>query len=169
MKPAKVLNIEDSRKGTVLFLVNGMDDELAHRLLGQVLKRIKEFSIRYDSDADGKVLARAVEIDFASRGGEFLIGVFFKDGTVTGHILVKKDFYYGNFFAYVHQMEIDRHSGVTRQQEIDALHFVEQWARGFGAKKIKAALPSDLHVRRLKMLYQFKPSLTIANKEIVYG
>ena len=164
MEAEKVTPIESARRGVVVFLDRAMDSEIAHFLLGQVLKRVKEFSRQYDTDADGGELARAVEKDFAADRQTFLICVFVKDGRVVGHLLAKEDLYYGRKFVYVHQHNLDRHAGISKEQELSALKHVEGWAKALGASGLRAAAPSEAHVRRLRD-YGFNSFLTVVRKD----
>jgi hypothetical protein len=148
----------------VLHLRREMDYEIRHNLLGTALKRIDEFCAAYDTDADGRELAKEVERDFLSDHPQFFIVLAVCGGEVIGHLLAKLDHYYGRTFCYFHQLEIDE--TVDRQYVDAGMAMVMDWARENRAQGLRAAVPSKAHERRLKWLYGFKPNLTVLEKEL---
>lgn len=144
----------------VIVLTESMDVELKHRLLGQVLRRIRDFSTKYDADGDPRIVAREVELDFASSGGKYLILTAVRDLEVVGHLLARAIDYFGHRYIYVQQMELDERSGVTLAQERGAFKAIQAWQRGIGARGIRAVAPTPAHVRRLRMLHGGQAILT---------
>ncbi len=148
----------------VLHLRREMDYEIRHNLLGTALKRIDEFCQTYDTDAEGRELAKDVERDFLSDRPQFFIVVAVRGGEVIGHLLAKLDRYYGRTFCYFHQLEIDE--AVDRKHVDAGMAMVMDWARENRVQGLRAAAPSKAHERRLKWLYGFKPNLTVLEKEL---
>lgn len=138
-----------------------MDVDLRHWLLGKVLKRIRAFCERYDSDGDGLVLSRDVEKDFVKDGDrEFLIIVGVRKLQIVGHLLANTYCYRGRLYVYVGQMELDTGSGITLEQERAAFEIIKNWRKELRADGIRAAAPTAMHIRRLQMLFGFTPFLT---------
>lgn len=137
-----------------------MDEELRHLFLGQVLKRIRNFCDKYDSDGDPIVMSHEVERDFTKeRDHEFLILIAVNEELkVVGHLLANAYSYYGKLYICVSQMELDQ--GLSLDSEKKAFAVIKQWQGEIGARGIRAAAPSALHIRRLKMLHGAETSLT---------
>src|SRR5262245_13679835 len=85
------------KRPVVLQLHRAIEEETRHFLLGQVLRRIREFDLLNNPEADGKVHARAVEWDFAQdqQDQRFFIVVAVKDARIVGHLLAKRLENYG--------------------------------------------------------------------------
>lgn len=152
----------DKEKTVLIVLTRDYDVELRHRLLGQLLRRVKEFAAKYDTDGIPQVVARAVEWDFAKdkEDQEYFIVVGCQGLEIVGHLLCRSINYFGNRWCYVQQMEIDEGSGITLNQERAAFSAVKAWAKTVGAVGIRAVAPSPVHVRRLRMLHGGKPKHT---------
>lgn len=153
----------------VLQLRREMDSEFFHSILGTVLKRIRAFCELYDMEAQGAVLAHAVESDFVkdSKDQEFFILVAIRGANIVGHLLAHMDFYYGSTLAYVHQNEINAAARIDEDQSQLALSLVNDWAKARGATKIKAAALTERHARRLELEYGFKREMILLEKKVV--
>jgi hypothetical protein len=156
------LKLEHETEPVVLHLDPAMDVELRHVLLGMTLRRIRDFCVKYDSDANGARLSRDVEQDFASDEPKrfFMVLACHPGPKVVGHLLATRDYYYGQTYCYVHQMEIDKNAGVTMPQEQRVFALVKEWAKEIKALGLRAAAQTPAHVRRLKTLYGFEPQIT---------
>lgn len=147
-----------SREPVIMVVLSRtMDDELRHRLIGQVLRRIREFAGKYDTDGVPSVVARDVEWDSAKdiKDQQYLVILAVRDLQVIGHLLCRIVNYYGNNYVYMQQFEIDEGSGITLEQERQAFRAVLAWKNQIGAVGIRAIAPSPAHRRRLSMMHGF--------------
>lgn len=152
----------EKRPTRIMRLDPAMDVDLRHWLLGMTLKRIRAFCEKYDSDGDGLTLSRDVEKDFVKDGDhEFLIIVGVRELQIVGHLLANAYQYRGRLYVYVGQMLIDRQSGITLEQEKEAFKWIQNWSLEIKACGIRAAAPSPVHVRRLRMLHGFSQGLVV--------
>lgn len=161
---AKVEQIEPvgDPKTHLLQLRREMDEELRHWLLGSVLKRIRRFCEKYDSDADSVVMTREVERDFLKdRDREFMIILAVRQMEIVGHLLARIIVYYGRSYIYVHQMDIDPDSGITLEQEKEAFQLIVSWRKEVRAHGIRSNVPDTTNARRLQMMYNFEPMHTL--------
>lgn len=147
---------------SLIVLTRDLDEELFHRLLGQVLRRVRDFAAKYDTDGIPKVVARAVEWDFAQdkENQEYFLVVALCGLEVIGHLLCHAVNYYGKQAIQIQQLEIDKGYGITLEQERRAFQQVIAWGKARGVTEFRAAAPSPAHVRRLRMLYGFESYLT---------
>lgn len=154
---AQAEQVAEKEKVIFVVLTRDYDVELRHRLLGQLLRRVKDFAEKYDTDGVPQVVARAVEWDFAQdkENQEYLSIIAVRGLEVVGHLLCHAIHYFGHKYVYVQQFEIDGESGITIEQERQAFRAVTAWKQQIGARGIRAVAPSPVHVRRLRMLHGF--------------
>jgi hypothetical protein len=153
---------------TVIVRVHpAMEEEIRHSLLGSALKRIREFCAKFDTDANGKFLAKAVEQDFAKeRDHEFYVLVAIRGSEIVGHLLAHLDFYYGGRIVFVMHLELDRRCRLTLEELKGALEDVAAWGQTWGAKKMGAAALTERHRRRLEKVFGFRLERYALGKEI---
>lgn len=150
-------------KASIVQLGREMDVEAAHWLFGKALKRIRIFCGKHDTDGDPVVCMRDVEKDFArDNGHDYLIIVAINDQLeMVGHLLASASMYHGSKYIYVEQMEIDRGAGVTLDQERMAFGWIKDWQKEIKAEGIRAMGPGPAQVRRLQMIHNFIPTMTL--------
>lgn len=160
----KQVKVEPLPEPTRVFqLHRAMDDEVRGYLLGQVLKRIRQFDEKYNPQGSPMVHTREVERDFAKdRDHLFFIGIGVKECRVVGHLLARVFEYYGKVYVHVEQMAIDKHSGIKLEQEHKIFAMLKAWQGEIGAdRKITTAALGEKHIRRLRRFYGFKPMFTL--------
>ena len=148
--------IEAQRREAPVFIISltrATERELRYAIIGQLMKRIREFAEKYDTDGDPEAIERDVFLDFAAGTGGYHIMVALKDLEVVGHLLSRSMVYFGRHYVYVQQLEIDHGAGVTLEQERQAFKTIRQWQKSIGAIGVRAVAPTPAHVRRLRMLH----------------
>lgn len=124
--------------------------ELRFHLLGQALTRIREFSEKYDGDADPVVFCREIQEDFIKqRDHEFFIVVAVEDGRVVGHMLARLESYYGRRYVFILQTDISG-AGLTPKQIDSGFDMLSNWAQDVSALGIRLAAITETHVRLFK-------------------
>lgn len=156
----EAVKLNPEEKTFIIQLTKDTDLDLRYLFLGQVLKRIKAFVAKYDSDGDPAVVQHDVEVDFVAATGGYHIIVALKGLTIVGHLLSRSVDYFGRRYVYVQQMEIDEGSGVTIEQERTAFKTIRQWQKSIGALGIRAVAPDAGNLRRLRMLHGGQGTLT---------
>lgn len=136
------------------------DPVVFHTLLGELLKRVRDFCDRFDADAVGNVLARSVEFDYCRDTVEqqYFALLAVKEGQAVGHLLARIVNYDGSVLAYVHQWQMDRPARLDDVQKQAAFAMVKRWAKEKGAKKVKAGAWTKRHARRLIEEFGFDSS-----------
>lgn len=166
----QALHVKQTPEPTaIIHLTREMDPEVFHSVLGTVLKRIRAFAEKYDMEAKGKEIARAVECDFVrdTKDQEFFVLVAVRGPNVVGHLLAHLDYYYGTRLAYIHMNEINTAARISAEDSTLALALVNAWAKEKGAIKLKAAALTERHARRLEEEFGFKFGHITLEKEVV--
>jgi len=153
-------------RAVVFHLCREIEPVIKYTLFGGVLKRITDFCDRFDTEANGKVLAKCVERDFVKETNEqeYMIIVVLQGGEIVGHLLVHLDIYYGYRSVYVHQAELN-HARVSPDEVLNALKLVNDWGKMQGAKKIKGASITKRQAERMER-NGFKQELILLGKDV---
>lgn len=135
-------------------------------LMPEFLDRVKEFCLKEDTDSDATLLTETIMRDFVAEQHVFALMVGIAESRVCGHLLASIDRWYEKRFCTVLQYKWDKGLGVSRGLIQAGFDSLSDWANLNQCVEIQALVPDLRHVRRLKMLYGFRPHKTLMRKEI---
>ena len=149
------------------FVVLVKENPLAWALMPHAIARIKQFSVKYETDTDPGALAALIHQHFISDNPLLLVIVAYEKGAgVFAHALACIDDITGKRFLTIMQFETD--IPFKNRSELGLMfNQFKVWGLGNGATEARIVTMDEKHVRMFERYYGFKKHRISMNKSLL--
>lgn len=128
--------------------------------------RLREFCLKYDSDANTTMLLQAYQQHFLSDTPQMLAFVLLDAGVMVGHLLVSIDVWMGCKVCSILQYEKEGTTLIPREQLRQTLEGIATWGRSQGALHFQALVRRPDLVKAFQGVYDFRSFAMILRKSL---
>lgn len=128
-------------------------DSMSWALMPELLRRVREFCDKYDSEADARIVGEMIQAQFVKDTPGIVGMLHVVDGRATGHMLCSVGEWMGTRIATVLQLELGR--SLDRSLSDAVLAWVNVWAYENGAKFVHCLVREEAAVRLFRQRYGF--------------
>lgn len=127
-------------------------------------KRVADFCVKYDTDADPMLMVAQLRTAFVQPKSNAYILLLLEDGNVIGHLLVTLEEWFGTRIASIVQYELDK--TIPRSMANETLRCVEDWARQAGAAFVQCMARNEAVARTFSTYFNFKRERVMLRKSL---
>lgn len=141
-------------QGTKIIILDRGSQE-SWGMFPKFLDRVKFFCSKYDTDTDGSIICRLLEMHFVSDNPQFIMLAAVNGDRIIGHALSSIEVYYGKRVLVIIQLELDQK--IVRDELDKGFEAILSWGRVQGAEDVRILTGTKSKARMFKRFYNFKP------------
>ncbi len=149
--------------GTTVLMIE-QRDSLAWAMVPELIRRVREFCTKYDSEGDPVAVDATIRTEFV-RPTPGVVGFLHLDelGTPIGHLLASVGDWMGTKIVTILQVESDR---VTPPLAEAMLDWLSRWGTKNGAKSIHCTTRNEALARLFSKKYGFERGMVLMRRPI---